>query len=137
MKTIAKSIVCAAMLFACGTLGASALPGSPMAKSATSRAQQANEIEQVQYRGRGGYRGGGYGHNGRSGYRRNNGRNIGIGIGAAIIGGIILNEAARAEYRSNSRDAWERCASTYRSFEPSTGMYTGYDGERHTCPYLN
>jgi opacity protein-like surface antigen len=88
------------------------------------------------------YRGDNYGrrYDGgrRYGYRRNyNGRNIGIGIGAAIIGGIILNEAARAEHRSSHGSQWSRCEETYRSFEPSTGMYTGYDGERHTCPYLN
>jgi BA14K-like protein len=87
------------------------------------------------------YRGDSYGRRYDGGrrysYRRNNGRNIGIGIGAAIIGGIILNEAARAEHRSSHGGQWDRCAQTYRSFEPSTGMYTGYDGERHTCPYLN
>jgi opacity protein-like surface antigen len=136
MKMITKSLLCAALL-AASTMGAAALPGAQMAQPATSGAQQANDIEQVQYRNRGRYYGGRNGGNGRYGYRRNNGRNIGIGIGAAIIGGIILNEAARAEHRSSNGDQWERCASTYRSFEPSTGMYTGYDGARHTCPYLN
>lgn len=67
-------------------------------------------------------------------YRRHHGRNVAIGVGAAIIGGIILSEAARAEYRRSG--AWERCADTFRSFEPDTGMYTGYDGVRRVCPYL-
>jgi BA14K-like protein len=99
--------------------------------------QDVPTVKLIQYRGDN-YRGRYYrGGNGRYGYRRNSGRDIGIGIGAAIIGGIILNEAARAEHRSSNGDQWERCAETYRSFEPSTGMYTGYDGERHTCPYLN
>ena len=59
-----------------------------------------------------------------------------IGIGALIIGGIVLSEAARAEHRQHHRGDWERCADRYRSFESDTGMFTGYDGERHVCPYL-
>lgn len=35
--------------------------------------------------------------------RRNTGRNIAIGVGAAILGGIIASEAARANSRSCSR----------------------------------
>ena len=84
-------------------------------------------VEQVQYRG------------GRRGYgnrRGGNGAGIALGIGAAIIGGIVLSEAARAEHRTAHGGDWDRCAQTYRSFEPSTGLYTGYDGVRRTCPYL-
>jgi hypothetical protein len=82
-------------------------------------------VEAVQYR-----------RGSRSFRRGGGGSGIALGLGAAIIGGIILSEAARADHqRSNSGD-WERCAQSYRSFEPNTGMYTGYDGVRHTCPYL-
>jgi BA14K-like protein len=125
-----------------GVLCMTAAVGGAVAANAISRpgptafaSQYVDAVEHIQYRnGNYGRRYGG----GRYGYRRNNnGRNIGIGIGAAIIGGIILNEAARADHRSSHGDQWDRCAQTYRSFEPSTGMYTGYDGERHTCPYLN
>jgi BA14K-like protein len=92
--------------------------------------QNNRNVETIQYRGR--YHGGRGG-----GYRGYSGRDAGIGIGALIIGGIILSEAARAQHRSDNGDDWQRCADTFRSFEPSTGMYTGYDGIRRTCPYLN
>lgn len=77
------------------------------------------------------------GNRGGRGRRGNFGRNTGIGLGAAIIGGIILSESARAAHRRDHGSDWDRCAATYRSFEWNTGMYTGYDGIRRTCPYLN
>jgi hypothetical protein len=111
-----------------GSIAAIAQPSSKLPLPSAMTARPA-VVEQAQYRGRGGYRGNG-------GYRRGGGGGLAIGLGAAIIGGIVLSEAARAEHRSNNSGDWERCAQTYRSFERSTGMYTGYDGERHTCPYL-
>jgi len=30
----------------------------------------------------------------------------------------------------------DRCAATFRSFDPTTGTYTGYDGLKRMCPYL-
>jgi hypothetical protein len=35
-----------------------------------------------------------------------------------------------------SADAMERCAAQFRSFEPDTGYYTTFSGERVMCPYL-
>jgi BA14K-like protein len=120
----------AASLLSIKSMPASAGAITGFAEANVVLAHPAGLVEPAQYRGR---------YNGRrdGGYRRNFGRNAGIGLGAAIIGGIILSEAARAQYRQEHGGDWERCAQTYRSFEPSTGMYTGYDGERRTCPYLN
>jgi hypothetical protein len=128
VKSLAGAIACGTVL-ATSSIAASAQPNSKLSPP-TATASQTAVLEQIQYRGRGGYRG--QGGNRRGG----GGSGVAIGLGAAIIGGIILSEAARAEHRSNNGADWERCAQTYRSFEPSTGMYTGYDGERHTCPYL-
>jgi opacity protein-like surface antigen len=127
VKSLFGAVACVTVL-ATSSIAASAQPNWKLSPPSATASQTA-VVEQVQYRGRGGYRG--QGGNRRGG----GGGGIAIGLGAAIIGGIILSEAARAEHRSNSGD-WERCAQTYRSFEQSTGMYTGYDGERHTCPYL-
>lgn len=129
--TFACAALCAATLASTVT-PAGAGPSTVGALTSSATAGGSNLVEKVQYRGRGnrgGYRGG------RSG--GNFGRNAALGIGAAIIGGIVLSEAARAEHRRDHGAAWERCAQTYRSFEPSTGLYTGYDGVRRTCPYLS
>ena len=69
-------------------VSAQAAPTSSLAPLTTL--SQSN-IEQVQYRGR--YYGRSYGH------RRSSGRNLAIGLGAAIIGGIVLSEAGRTEHR--------------------------------------
>lgn len=34
------------------------------------------------------------------------------------------------------RSAEARCEDRFRSYEPDTGLYTGYDGKKHLCPYL-
>jgi hypothetical protein len=67
---------------------------------------------------------------GGRGRGRGRGRGIGaaVGIGAAIVGGaIIANEARR-------RDAIEYCMERYRSYDPESMTYMGFDGERHPCP---
>jgi hypothetical protein len=125
MKT-STIILCASALFTAVLSTNLAAAPSPVSRI-SGPVVDAVPVEQAQYRGRGANRG----YRGRSG-----GGGVAIGLGAAIIGGIILSEAARAEHRSNNGSAWERCAQTYRSFEQNTGMYTGYDGQRHTCPYL-
>lgn len=93
-------------------------------------AQDTRLTENAQYRGR-------Y-HRGSRGYRSGNfGRNAAIGIGGLIVGGILLSEAARSDHRREHASDWQRCNQQYRSFERDTGMYTGYDGQRRVCPYLN
>lgn len=79
-------------------------------------------------------------------------RGVGIGIGAAIVGGIIANEVYRPrrgyyyddyEYdgpyyapSGYGGDARALCAENFRSFEWDTGLYTTYSGYKRTCPYL-
>lgn len=121
----------AAVVFAAGSSsGAVAQPGPAVH---VPHAGTAAIADQVRYRRHGAY----YGNGRYYGGRRHYGRNIGIGIGAAVITGILLSEAARAEHRRSHSSAWERCADTFRSFEPDTGYYTGYDGVRRPCPYLH
>jgi hypothetical protein len=45
----------------------------------------------------------------------------------AIIGGAIANSQARA-------DAVAYCSQRYKSYDPASGTYMGYDGYRHPCP---
>lgn len=34
------------------------------------------------------------------------------------------------------RDGMDRCAATFRSFDPRSGTYVTYGGETRRCPYL-
>jgi hypothetical protein len=105
----------------------------------------------------------GHGHAGpwRGGYAHGYGPGYGIGAGAAavatgaLIGGAIAtqnqgyyypaqtysgysnpgyaySEAAPAVYDNGDSVAY--CEQTYRSYDPATGSYLGYDGYRHACP---
>lgn len=131
MTTLVRTLACAMLSAAIVTIEvvpASAQPtvASPSAVTGTTVIEK--NVEQIQFRNDRRFR--------SNGSRRGNGGNIALGIGAAIIGGIVLSEAARAEHRSSHGSDWDRCAQTYRSFDSDTGTYTGYDGVRHTCPYL-
>jgi hypothetical protein len=118
-----------AVLMTVSAVSGSAQPGGGSVQSLAGAAHGSLTMERIQYRRN---------FDGRRNYgRRNDGRNIGLGIAGLVIGGIILNEAARAEHRGSHGSDWDRCAQTYRSFERNTGMYTGYDGIRRPCPYLN
>jgi opacity protein-like surface antigen len=132
MTALSNSILPAAVCAVAVLLAASAANATPdigSVRPLEQARQGSGLVHQVQYRGR---------HHRYSGYRyrSNSGRNLALGIGGAIIGGIVLSEAARAQHRREYGSDWQRCADTYRSFESDTGMYTGYDGVRRTCPYL-
>jgi hypothetical protein len=82
------------------------------------------------------------------------GRGFGWGLGAGLLGGAIVGGALAAPYYygepyyyppaasygpeyypapGNVGDA-SYCAGRYRSYDPATGTYLGYDGVRHPCP---
>ncbi|MFC7399523.1 BA14K family protein [Chelatococcus sp. GCM10030263] len=115
----------------------------------------APEVTTVQYRGRhygGPYRGRYYGRPGyrgrpyygpRRGYyygRPYRGRYYNPGAAAAagvagIAAGAIIGGAIASQNAAPARgDAWlAYCSSKYRSFDPASGTYLGYDGRRHVC----
>ncbi len=75
-----------------------------------------------------GYYGPRYGY-----YRRDRGSAaaagaIGLATGA-IIGGAIASQQAQAAQSQHSY-----CAQRFRSYDPRSGTYLGYDGLRHPCP---
>lgn len=88
-------------------------------------------IETAQWRGRG--------LRGRGG--RGWGRGIGPGLlGGAIIGGML---AAPGYYGPGpyydydpgyGGDAVAYCMQRFKSYDPRSGTYLGYDGLRHPCP---
>ena len=48
----------------------------------------------------------------------------------------VYNDDYGAEpgYVVSSEDDASYCAQRYRSYDPASGTYLGYDGERHPCP---
>jgi len=84
------------------------------------------------------------------------GRGFGWGFGAGFLGGAIVGGALAAPYYYGGPyyygapyypygpgyypapgyggDAASYCASRYRSYDPATGTFLGYDGARHPCP---
>ena len=51
-------------------------------------------------------------------------------VAGAVIGGVIVSRA----YRGPGYNNWlAYCSSRYRSFDPRTGTFMGYDGLRHPC----
>lgn len=89
-------------------------------------------VETVQYRGW--HRGPGWDHDGwrrHHGWRRGyygNGAAIGGLAAGAIIGGAIASSQAHAA------QADSYCSQRYKSYDPASGTYLGYDGARHPCP---
>lgn len=132
-KSMLTAAICAALLLVAAS-PASAVPGGGFGHSLDRSGDSTSLLDRVQYRGQ--FNGRRYNRYSGNRYRSNGGRNLALGIGGLIIGGIVLSEAARSQHRQQHGNDWQRCAQTYRSFESDTGMYTGYDGQRHTCPYL-
>ena len=95
-------------------------------------------VETVQYRHGYGY---GYGYGGAA---------LGLGIAGALIGGAIIGAtqpygyygyppgyygpayAVPAPYIGG--DAVAYCVQRFRSYDPYSSTYLGYDGLRHPCP---
>jgi hypothetical protein len=69
----------------------------------------------AQWRGRGRGRGGGW-------------------VAPAIIGGAIIGGAIIADQARRRDDAIAYCMQRYRSYDPESMTYMGFDGLRHPCP---
>lgn len=107
----------------------------PISKSVAADHSAVANIQTVQYHHRGGhghYRGGGGG---------------GAGVAAGLIGGMILGgmlagpryyDYAPGPYYGpgyyGGGDAVGYCMRRFRSYDPGSGTYVGYDGYRHPCP---
>jgi len=115
---------------------------APVMRGVSPTVTPQNEmVQQVQWRRhhhRGYYRGGYYrGHRGNGG-----------AIAAGVLGGLALGAIAAGAanaappptyyapqpvYGGGGSDWIAYCSSKYRSFDPASGTYLGYDGLRHPC----
>jgi len=119
---------------AIGSVAAVPANAFPVARDATVAVAPAR-IEQVQYRRRHGYRG--WRHHRHYGY----GAGVGAGIAGlaagAIIGGAIANSQAPDYYGvapAPAGNAIAYCEQRFKSYDPASGTYLSYDGDRHPCP---
>src|SRR5690349_1744537 len=112
-----------ALSFATSASAAPLLPQNANAISGASTAPAA--VTQVGWRHghHHGWRHHGWHHRHRYGW----GPVIGGLAAGAIVGTAIASSHAQA-----SANAY--CEQKYRSYDPASGTYLGYDGERHPCP---
>ncbi len=137
--TVLKSLTLSALAVA-GALAVSPASAAPVARGISPIASSQNElVQQVQWR-----RHGGYYYGGPRYYRRNNSGAVAAGVLGGLAVGAMIGAAAAAPpppppgYYApapvyGGGDWLAYCASKYRSFDPASGTYLGYDGLRHPC----
>jgi hypothetical protein len=137
MMNLTKGIAVAAIALALPlTMGSSANAAPLMAGSALSAGVVApsSDVTQVRWRG-----------HGHRGYYRHGGGWGGVGAGlaaGALIGGAIAASQAPYYYGPGyapgpayvEGDAVSYCMQRFKSYDPRSGTYLGYDGLRHPCP---
>ena len=136
LKTIAISVVAAFIALGVPSYAAAA----PVSNALAIKNAVPSNVETVQWRR--GYWRGGYGWRGY-GWRGGGWGYYGGGFAAgALLGGLLA-----APYYAGPRyyygpgygpgyygDAVDYCMRRFRSYDPYSGTYLGYDGYRHPCP---
>lgn len=129
MSKSSRTMLVALMVAATPALVAPVI-AAPITSPLMLRSAVAPSVETVRYRH-------GYG-----------GAAVGLGIAGALIGGAIIGATqpygyygpgyygpayvAPAPYVGD--DAVAYCAQRFRSYDPYSGTYVGFDGLRHPCP---
>jgi hypothetical protein len=131
-----------AAVIAAGIAGVSNVASAtPVADALAIRNAVPASVEAVRW---GGHGWGGHGWGGHG---------FGWGVGAGLLGGAILGGALAAPYYYGYNyypptvygpgyypapvyggDGVAYCARRYRSYDPASGTFLGYDGVRHSCP---
>ncbi|QLH73507.1 BA14K family protein [Rhodopseudomonas palustris] len=120
-----------------GSIAVASVPASAAPLMVGAAAQPAPvTTQQVQWRHHHhGWHGGGgwHGHRG-GGYYRHGGYGWGPAIGGLAAGAIIGGAIANSQAQAGAVDADAYCSQRFRSYDPASGTYLGYDGRRHACP---
>ena len=135
---VRKLSLSAAFLLGTLIMGATSAAAAPLsggwAVSLSTDLQQESLVTLAQGRrgvGRGGARRGGVRRGGRRGGGIGSGGAAAIGIIGAI-GTMMAIDAARQQ--TEASDAIAYCMRRFRSYNPETGYYLGFDGRYHRCP---
>jgi hypothetical protein len=127
----AASVAAVAMSLPVASPAAAQVAGPRIAVGAQPAVQsQSAGVTQVRWRGhRRWHRG--YWHRGRwhRGYWGGGGAGAAV---AAGIAGLAIGGALAAQAQSQNAVAY--CQQRFRSYDPASGTYLGYDGYRHPCP---
>lgn len=80
-----------------------------------------------------------YGHYPYRGYHYNHGWGPAAGVGIGLATGALIGGALAAAPRTYygpgvTSDEVACCSQRFKSYDPSSGTYLGYDGNRHPCP---
>lgn len=122
-----------------GTTGATAAPVSAAPFTKAVSTGDTPKVELVRDRG------GRHGNRHRGSRHRRGGSDVGLALGAIGLGLGLSALASRPSYgyyaepSYNYRPApwspawYDYCFDRYRSFNPRTGYFKGYDGEYHFC----
>jgi len=123
-RAVVASLVAALLIGS--TAAASAAPLSP-AMAAGTQTHPVDGITNVQWRGH-------HHHRWHGDHWRH--RHYGYGWGPAIGGlaaGAIIGSAI-ANSNAAAGNAVGYCMNRFKSYDPASGTYLGYDGFRHPCP---
>lgn len=138
--TVLKSLTLSSLAVACA-LAASPASAAPVMRGIAPAVSTQNEmVQQVRWRGRGHH----HYHGGRYYRRGGNGGAVAAGVLGGLALGAMIGAAASAPpppppgyYAAapayGGGDWLAYCSSKYRSFDPASGTYLGYDGYRHPC----
>lgn len=74
-----------------------------------------------------------YGHPGWHRHGWHHGHRYGWGpVIGGLAAGAIVGNAIASSHAQASANAY--CEQKYKSYDPPSGTYLGYDGQRHPCP---
>lgn len=151
MKNFKQGTAIAILALALPFAAASSASAMPAASSLTNHsAAGTGDLTQVRWRsvpviggGGRGWHGGGW----HGGYHRRGWGGAGVGLGVAsglLLGGALAAGASPYYYGPGYYyepapapvydDSVTYCMNRFKSYDPASGTYLGYDGLRHPCP---
>ena len=119
LKSVSAAAICSISLLFLPSSGIAApISGNAMLNAADST--EGAQLIEVRHRGR------------RHRHCHHHHHHDGAALAAGAIFGLAAGAIAANAAASNNAIAY--CSQRYRSYDPVSGTYLGYDGYRHPCP---